>query len=93
MEKIKRYKSQLKEKTFVNMNNDFPIIFGKLNVGDKFHSIVSRGAGIHSDTYQWLEYEKISASQAKCTQQVGYGNTRSVGGIYRFAPNALVYNF
>jgi hypothetical protein len=92
---MKRYKSQLNEanESLVNINNDTPIVFGKLEIGDNFHNSVSKNAGIHSNTYQWQEFSKISKSKAKCVNQIGYGNTRAVGNIYTFAYNAIVYLF
>lgn len=36
-------------------------------------------------------WKKIDLSHAKCIDQFGYGNRRSIGSINTFAPNKIVF--
>ena len=65
--------------------------FGKLSVGDKFHTGKSNGAGIKRDQIMWQEYQKVDKSHAVCTGQFGYGNTRQVGSKFSFGANKPVF--
>jgi hypothetical protein len=67
------------------------IYFKDLVNGEKFHDGKSRGSGINKDIMMWMEFEKISKSQAKCINQIGYDNNRWEGKIKDFAPFAWVW--
>lgn len=66
--------------------------FKDIAIAGKFRSSKSRGAGASRDTMMWQEWEKISKSQARCTGQFGYSNTRAVGSTKTFGAFATVWN-
>lgn len=67
-------------------------LFKDLQLGDKFHNGKSYGMGANSNILKWLEFEKISKSQAKVINQVNYSNTRLVGTIQSFGANCSVFD-
>jgi len=67
------------------------IYFKDLKNGEKFHDGKGHGAGINKDVIMWMEFEKISKSQARCINQIGYGNNYWEGKIKNFAPFAFIW--
>ena len=63
------------------MNNKLTV-FHKLNVGDQFTD---------SCMEMKLFLKKESKSTAIVVDQVGYGNTRQVGGLKQFSANSIVF--
>lgn len=66
------------------------ILFQKLQINDHFTTGKSHGAGFHKNVVMYQVYKKTSASRAICTEQIGYFNTRAVGGTFAFSPNSIV---
>ncbi|MFA7157540.1 MAG: hypothetical protein WC123_07650 [Bacilli bacterium] len=66
-------------------------LFKDLAIGETFHDGKSFGAGANKHIQMWMEYKKISKSQAECINQIGYGNTRGIGGKYPFAPFKTIW--
>ena len=60
-------------------------LFKEVQIGEKFHTGKSQGAGIHSNIQMWFEYEKVSTSQAKVIATPGYFNTRHIGHVEKIA--------
>ncbi len=65
--------------------------FTLLQIGEKFHDGKSTGAGINKGIISYCVYEKIDKSHAKCINQIGFGNTRAVGGIKTFSANSKTW--
>lgn len=64
------------------------MVFGNINIGVTFHAGKSYNLGAMKTAYgleQYLIWEKIDKSKAKCVNQIGYGNTRQVGDIKLFS--------
>lgn len=59
--------------------------FKDREMGECFHTGISKGSGIHADVDMWMEFKKASKSEAECTQQHGYGNQRQVGELFSFS--------
>lgn len=69
--------------------NKHVITFNQLGLGEHFRT--SRLVANGGNGWMWCEYEKISQSQAICTKQIGYGNTRQVNSLHNFGPNAVIF--
>ena len=65
--------------------------FCELDINDKFHTGIEKPNYPYKDK-RFMEYKKISKSQAKCINQSGYGNQRAINGVYSFAPFSRVFN-
>lgn len=67
------------------------VSFSSLPVGARFHDGKNKGVGALSDVTYWREWQKQTKSKALCIATPGYGNTRFVGALNSFAPNAVVW--
>lgn len=65
--------------------------FYQVEIGSKFHTGKSFGAGATKDVEKFQVWEKVSKTQAKCVSMTGYGNTRFVGKIDNFSVGQKVY--
>jgi len=65
--------------------------FREINIGEKFHTGKSFGAGINSHRQIWVEYEKISKSQAKIVAMPGFSHSRYVGNVKKISANESVW--
>lgn len=68
------------------------IRFGQIAINQTFQ--VSRINTGHSASVYGAKaimvYRKTTGNRAQCINQIGYGNTRSITGIYGFTPNSKV---
>jgi hypothetical protein len=67
------------------------MFFKDLKIGEKFHTGIYTQTGFNAGVKCWIEYEKITKSSGKAINQIGYGNTRSIGNINRFAAFLTVF--
>jgi hypothetical protein len=71
---------------------DNRILFKDLKIGEKFHTgIYTPRSGFDSGIKCWIEYEKTTKSSGTITNQIGYGNTRLIGGGDKFAAFLTVF--
>ena len=63
------------------------VLFTQVKVGDEFFTGGRSGA---DSKWTFEVFKKDSGSTGKWIDQIGYGNTRLVGGIKKFGPNAKV---
>lgn len=58
--------------------------FHKLSIGDKF-------SDRPKESKQYQIYVKKDKRSAICIEQIGYYNTRLIGGMFNFTPNRTIY--
>jgi len=66
-------------------------LFKELAIGDKFKKVhpPSKHYSENGETYEI--YQKTTKSTATCIKQIGFGNTRAVGGIFKYGPCTAVF--
>ncbi len=68
------------------------VYFHTLKIGDEFKQ-VHPNTGTSAYNYgpeAVMIYRKVNGTTAECIGQIGYGNTRAVGGKYFFGPMKAV---